>query len=397
MTNISLLNLPIEILHNIFDYLDIKTISQSLRCVCNQLYKVIATYNRFKLDFTSSTNFNFELIFERIPPEDVISLTFSVGTEKQFDSIHLFLSLNGIQRLTRLRSLTLLDVNSVHLDQLLQHINIQSLVSVSIRLQEENHAVLLPLLSTVISQPHFRKLCLTGYRGITNTLTWPINCTLRCLTIQECTFEEYNIILQKCSLLKVLELQNCTMYNYNETSFSSSIHTFYPQVTSLTMTNCHIAFKNLYFLLSLTPSLIHLKLLVKYSWDFENFCNGSFWEEFIKQKLPGLCNFNFFFCKSLQYNSTIHNLHSIINRYQTPFWLQYKQWYVTCDCVISSSSSQVMVYTIPEHIGDMRYLIRCQATVTENICFITEPMSNKTDQVNNTDVRMKHSLIILCD
>ncbi|CAM4913739.1 unnamed protein product [Rotaria socialis] len=108
-------------------------------------------------------------------------------------------------------------------------------------------------------------------------------------------------------------------------------------------------------------------------------------EEFIQKSLPLLNKFDFCFRRTSSNCSEFHSLHSIINQYRTPFWLEHKYWYVTCDYTISASSSQVILYTKSVNIDSGQILIRCQALSTDDIYYFTKYQSNEKDQVNEKE------------
>lgn len=105
----SLLNLPVEILHSICDRLDVLTIVGSFRYVCKYLYDVTDSYNRYTINITSISESALTSLSTRIRPESIISLTFSDADYlKRDQSIH-FCSVFDISRLTTLHSLALYD------------------------------------------------------------------------------------------------------------------------------------------------------------------------------------------------------------------------------------------------------------------------------------------------
>ena len=55
----SLLTLPVELLHRIFDYLDAQTILLSFSYVCTHLRAVTHTYEKYTLDLTSISKSDF--------------------------------------------------------------------------------------------------------------------------------------------------------------------------------------------------------------------------------------------------------------------------------------------------------------------------------------------------
>ncbi|CAF2173055.1 unnamed protein product [Rotaria magnacalcarata] len=362
MTNVSLLDLPVEILHFILDHLDTPTIFRSLRSASRQLYAIANAFDQFELDLSSVVKCHLEFISDLIRTEHITSLIFSFVNNEGSVNADLILSIFS----TRLRSLTLLEINKVELlDLLLQHVNLMSLVSFSVQLHNVYGTVTLPLLSTVIAQSKMRKLCLIGFNYMKTVLSWPTHCALQQLKIGCCTFQEYNFILEHCPLLKTFEMQNCTMYHINNsTHVTSSAGAYFSGLVSLTMNNCYLSFGELDFLLSLTPSLIHFKL-INVGWNSNSLFDGFRWEKFIQKRLPFLNKFDFCFRSTFRNYSEFHSLHSIINSYRTPFWLERKHWYVTCDYTISASSSQVILYTKPVNIDNCQILIRCQVLSTD--------------------------------
>ncbi|CAF3610750.1 unnamed protein product [Rotaria socialis] len=386
MTNVSLLDLPVEILHFILDHLDTPTIFRSLRSASRQLYATVNAYDRFELDLSSVAQCHLEFISDLIRTENITSLIFSFANNEGAVNADLVLSIFSTRQFTRLRSLTLLEINKIELlDLLLQHVDLLSLVSFSVQLRNVYGTETLPLLSTVIAQPNMRKLRLIGFNYMKPALSWPTHCALQQLKIGCCTFQEYNFILEHCPLLKTFEMQNCTMYHINNRmNVTSSAGAHFSQLTSLTMNNCYLSFGELYVLLSLTPSLIHFKL-INVGWNSNSLFDGFRWEEFIQKSLPLLNKFDFCFRRTSSNCSEFHSLHSIINQYRTPFWLEHKYWYVTCDYTISASSSQVILYTKPVNIDSGQILIRCQALSTDDICYFTKYQSNEKDQVNEKE------------
>ena len=130
--------------------------------------------------------------------------------------------------------------------------------------------------------------------------------------------------------------------------------TVYPQLISLNITYCTLEFQDLKSLLSLTPSLVHLQLFAVRS-VFDSILNGIYWEQFIQDKLFSLEEFQFCFqCQFKDYTDAIR-IDSLILPFQTPFWLDKKHWFVTCDYVpkdifiqIYTKSLHDTVYHAPE-------------------------------------------------
>ncbi|CAF2859740.1 unnamed protein product [Rotaria sp. Silwood2] len=393
MTNVYLLHLPTEIFHCIFDYLDTPTILRSIRCACSQLHAIVNTYDHFELEFKSIDIDRIKFISDVIGIENITSLIFSIGNSKQSNNIDLALSIFTTRQSNRLRSLTLLEIFHSDLNQLLPCINALSLVSLTIHLCGTYAISTNTPRSIITLQSSLQKFHLKGLHSITNTLSWPTHCILQSLTIEYCSFKEYQFILDHCPLLRTLVIERCSLYDINVRTMTTSTFRSYTQLTSLIMCNIYLSFDELSVLLSLTRSLINLKI-ISWSGNFYSLCDGSKWEEFIQNKLPRLNNFEFCFRQTLDYNNNHPSHHSIINLYRTPFWLEKKHWYVTCDCVIRSSfASEIILYTMPIKIDNIRLIIRCQALSMDNLCYFTKYQLNHQDEISEREVCIKCSSI----
>lgn len=109
MSTISLIDLPVEILHRICDSLDITIILRALRYVCKRLHAVTHSYHRYKIDIMSISVSTLKFVSGQIQPEKIISLIVSTDYFNRDQRI-LFPSIFDMHRFTRLHSLTLLDV-----------------------------------------------------------------------------------------------------------------------------------------------------------------------------------------------------------------------------------------------------------------------------------------------
>ena len=136
----------------------------------------------------------------------------------------------------------------------------------------------------------------------------------------------------------------------------------YRQLTSLTLNDIGMTMDKLELLLSLTPSLLHLDLASSEK-SFEFARCLSQWEEFIRLKLPRLCELKFcFFC----FCSNWENFESLIVACRTPFWLKEKRWFVTCQfrddwtssfTVFTSSNSSMLSYQEVNNFDKMLVLL----------------------------------------
>ncbi|CAF5184366.1 unnamed protein product, partial [Rotaria magnacalcarata] len=117
----SLQTLPIELVHRIFDQLDIQTIIFSIRSTCKLLYAITNTYNRCALNFRYTSKSDLLLMSLIIDPKNVISLTLSDENETHSE-IRFMFSHFHIDQFTRLRSLTLSNIKYDDLEKFQKHI-----------------------------------------------------------------------------------------------------------------------------------------------------------------------------------------------------------------------------------------------------------------------------------
>jgi hypothetical protein len=130
----------------------------------------------------------------------------------------------------------------------------------------------------------------------------------------------------------------------------------YEQLTSLTLVDSRMTIKGLMSILSLTPLLTNLKIICSAD-SFDTIADGSHWEQFIRTNLPLLNEFQFFFTNIYNVYYRSRDVELLISRFQTPFWLEEKQWCVTCDYI--NYLNQVMLYKIPLCGTDSTY--ECEA------------------------------------
>ncbi len=363
MSTVNIQSLPIEIIYHIFDYLDVKTIFCSFRCTCKQFYATINNYNRFKLNFTSNSKVNFEPMSRFIRPENIISLTFSSNYTEKFDK---FFSMFRACQLTGLRSLTLNEIVADDLDRFLQHIDMYNLVSLSIKASSgtDETKILFSTMS-IISRYHLQKLNLSHFDyKILKNISWPVDSTLQHLTIEDCSFKQFQLILHQLSHLRTLELHAFTSDDLEQIALSPSTYVNYSQLKSLTINYFTLSIEYLKLFLSLTPALIHLQLFST-RWSLDSLFDGACWVELIQTKLPLLSKFIFLFW--LRDVPISENLNSIIHSFQTPFWLNDKHWFVTCGCILTSAVCPFMLHTLPISLSKGEILIRREALLMDRV------------------------------
>ena len=321
----SLQSLPVEIFYRILDHIDGETILLSFRKVCKKFKAITNTYNRYELDFSSMSKTDFDFACRAIRPEDVISLTLSNGDHTP-DQINQFFSLFTIDRLIRLRSLTLLHVYNKNTDELQTILNqiltVCPLTSFSIQSKYGDKMQLQPLLSSIITQSTLRRLDFGIYYFKIDKIPWPANCLLEYLKIGTCTFQQFCAILDHSPNLRTLVLRNCS-----EIHIGLPIIKTYPQLTSLTFDDLsgYIYMYVLEPILSRTPSLIHLKIV-----SIDDGCSlsdGAQWEKFIQTKLLYLKKFEFFFGRLPGYFDDSPEMKSLVS-FQTSFWRETQRMIV---------------------------------------------------------------------
>jgi hypothetical protein len=115
----------------------------------------------------------------------------------------------------------------------------------------------------------------------------------------------------------------------------------FKQLTSLGLKNLNMKVDDLEFLLRLTPSLTHLKLIGN-----GNFLDGHRWEQFIRINLPVLNKFEFIFNEARCDYSNHPDIERIIESFRTTFWIELKNWFVTCEYNIKSPEL-IQLYSMP--------------------------------------------------
>jgi hypothetical protein len=227
-----LLALPVEILYHIIDYIDTSTIFLSLPNVCTYFRAILSTYNQYQLDLSSVSKPYFHRICRLIQPDNILSLTLS-DDNKTPGQIRLFLSLFNIEQFTRLLSLTLLRIDDDDLSKIL-HSNITSmLTSLLINWREAHcpsHKTLTPL-SSILNRLNLHKLELKVGSYAIEEMSWPIQYTLKHLTLMYITHRQYSTILRKTPHLKTLVLNHCSMHEIDENVATLSIPIVCAQLT----------------------------------------------------------------------------------------------------------------------------------------------------------------------
>jgi hypothetical protein len=346
MTALSIEILPVELLHRIFDNLDTETIFLSVRLVSKFFQLVVNTYDRYILNFKLIFKPNFYLFCRLIHPNNVISLTFS-NEYRIRDEIALFISFNRLQEYTRLRSLNLLNIDEDQLNIILEKIDLNLLTSFSFNINKYDDTckeITTNHLSSIITKPTLRKLEFNIYNGRMSQISWPTDSMIQYLTINRfITMDNLSRIFQYSPHLHTLimsEMLSGLINNLTSKCFR--------QLKSLTIEKISVTNDELESFLLLIPSLVHLKLI-----NETKLMNGKQWEQFIQFNLPHLDKFEFYF-KASTSNKASTDVELIINSFQTPFWIEYKKWFIICVQTLVYPHT-IELYTIPIIKSSMCY------------------------------------------
>jgi hypothetical protein len=343
----SLQTLPVEILHHILDELDAQTILFSFRNTCRQFRAVVISYNRYVLNFKSIAKSDFERLCRLVEPHRVMSLTLSEDDET-FDQIKLFLSHFNLRQFSRLRSLSLFINEEEQLKTIVERFSIRSLESFSLKIEKSDDrrkTTTARLLSSIIAKSNLSKLELPIQEGRFEKILWPAQCSIQYLRIDNViSFDQICSILQCSPHLRTLIISSFFILNSNQ-----SVLTPFQHLTSLTLAKLSKNIDDLELFLSMTPSLVHLKLI-----GYGHYCDGNRWERFIQLHLPLLSEFQFFFNETQNIQQNPPDIEHIIASFQTPFWLEHKKWFVVCEGDTDISRC-ITLYSIPICVPCLSY------------------------------------------
>lgn len=344
MSNAYLLHLPVELLHYIFNYLDVQEIS-SVRRVCKKLYSITNTYDQHHLNINYESMFQLKYSTRWILPESIVSLAIDSHidrsdllwyTPKQYKNyvINSLLLSFDLHRFTRLRSLVMKNMRNSDIDILTQHLNINSLESLSIDLRVDGISKAAVFLNVILSQNRIRKLFFKNVELILDDILWPVNSRLEYLKVNVCWYKQYENILNNLTNLKTFVIDEWKRPHLTYTT-ALSICKCPSLLTSLTITKCTLPMKHIELLLSQTSSITHLKLISCHH-AFDTIFDGYNWEQFILKKLPQLIHFEYFFSFMDTTNNYMERLNNLIASFETPFWLQNKHWFTICGYTFES-------------------------------------------------------------
>ncbi|CAF0969857.1 unnamed protein product [Adineta ricciae] len=381
MVNASLLILPVELVHNILDYFDAKTVL-SLRRVCKQMYDLVNTYNRFKFIFKSTSSpLAIESIFQKISPENVVSLTIvdvnntdQSTNEEQYPFYSLFHNLH----FTRLRSMTFHGVPGEEVAHWAEHIlNVDSLALLSIQWSELARQRTWPSVLSTFRQYHLRQLCINHVHNLTEHILWPDQWILEHLTINECTYREYVTLLLQLPHLRTFSTRQCIVSDADISAPSSiNRNSVTAKLESLTVTHCLLSMPYLQMLLSLTPSVRRLQL-ASHRQMFDLFFNATHWENLIPAILPQLDKFEFIFFHTYDDEDNSIDVEALLASFRTPFWLDNERWLVAAAYALHEND--IWLYTMPLRFVCVRDVVRLETSTMSGDTFrLTKRPLHKT-------------------
>ncbi|CAF3346636.1 unnamed protein product [Rotaria socialis] len=339
----SLCTLPVELIHHIFHYLDAQTIVRSFRSVCKQFYTIVKAYDQFKLDFNASLKSDFLFLCNFISPENIQSLTLSDRDETP-GQVEFFLSFTRIKQFTRLRYLTIFEIDDCYLNIILKDLSTLTLQSLCIHSERDysRDNTSLDQLSSVMSLPSLHNVNLNIPNLNLSELLWSLECKVQHLEIYCRTLDEYCNILNHLPNLRKFVVIQLNQDSTDEIVTQLSNLTPFRQLSYLAFKHCHIDIILLELLLLLAPSIERLQLIR--SIDLHTFiAHLHQWANFIETKLPSLTQFEFFLTEDEHdFNFTV-DTESLIDPFRTSFWTEKKSWFAICDYIVYPRT--VILYT----------------------------------------------------
>ncbi|CAF3544668.1 unnamed protein product [Rotaria socialis] len=339
----SLCTLPVELIHHIFHYLDAQTIVRSFRSVCKQFYTIVKAYDQFKLDFNASLKSDFLFLCNFISPENIQSLTLSDRDETP-GQVEFFLSFTRIKQFTRLRYLTIFEIDDCYLNIILKDLSTLTLQSLCIHSERDysRDNTSLDQLSSVMSLPSLHNVNLNIPNLNLSELLWSLECKVQHLEIYCRTLDEYCNILNHLPNLRKFVVIQLNQDSTDEIVTQLSNLTPFRQLSYLAFKHCHIDIILLELLLLLAPSIERLQLIR--SIDLHTFiAHLHQWANFVETKLPFLTQFEFFLTEDEHdFNFTV-DTESLIDPFRTSFWTEKKSWFAICDYIVYPRT--VILYT----------------------------------------------------
>jgi len=297
------------------------------------------------------------------------------------DQISLFISNCRLQQLARLRSISLFGIDENQLNFILKRINVDHLTSFSIYIREydqRRRKTTAHYISSIMAQATLRKVELNIKDPRLSTIQWPSNCRNESLTLNEYIGVDNLFEIIGCSpqLHQLIIKADITLMPNNLNQKSG-----FTQITSLSLEKMRMSIDDLEYFLSLTPSLIYLKLI-----GHSSVFDGKRWEEFLPGNLPHLNKFEFLISSLKSINQTRKDLKLILQSFQSPFWIEHKKWFVAC-AFHRNFPRTIQIYSIPicKTIFDDR--------LHSKMCFLSTSKHLLTlENFNQVDLRLEEPI-----
>lgn len=312
-TTTTLLSLPTEILHWIFDELDIKTLFLSVGLTCKQLHLAARTYNRLKLDFISKQNLS--SVCQALAPENVFSLTVTYDND-HFTTNDLGFFIDNLRQFTCLRTLSYVVYNEAELNMLLDFLSTSQIMTLEIYIRNRQNS----------SKSEFSPVSTLSQSNKSIDTRLVKYSTLQCLSLKDCTHEQLSWIMRYFPDLQKLDIPFMDENEAKQTPQTLSISMLYLNLTTFKLNCSTMSTDNLEILLSCMPSLLRLDLKATVR-SVNLLFDASFLKKLISNKLPRLQDFT---CYFMSIPDNYGQLESLIVPFRTPFWYEEKRWFFSC-------------------------------------------------------------------
>ena len=341
-------NLPVELLHHIFNYCDSKTIFLNIGSVCKRLRTVVYQYNQIELEFsrisTSIVRRTLRYISRHAVKSLILSLRYPSATKNELRSY-----MSDILQFDQLRNLSLRNLRDEYLQLFLESLNYTQLTTLEIIIEDKPTVKTFSLLASMTKKfNNLQKFSLTSLKHKIEDIALLGQCNITHLTIDKCLYSEYLAVLYHVSSLKTLQLNDVIMNVDNSSPIS--------QLTCLIIQDCCLSTEHLKLLISKTNALRHLKLTFRTPKKFESLGDIYDWENFFRTELNFLHRFEFFISYELPSNDMIY-FESFLIPFQEPFWLTEKRWFVVCEYNARNNYLRynnpplIFIYTMPNIYG----------------------------------------------
>lgn len=477
-SSVKLDQLPIELLHKIFDELDISHIYPSLYCASKFLRHVVSLYNRFHFNMKLMSYRSLEYISSNILAEQITSLTLVNDLDTPL-LLDLFLQKFSLDAFIQLRTITLFDIDDQEtINRILLPIaevdTCKALSRIQITNQNESYdEVFLETIKSILSKNSLRTLYsdLSYGRGTSNPLTWPDHCAMRHLIFHDsCSISFLRTIFRHTPNLETLlitdldfddeiDLNHPSAADPNDDDDASSISSinssssdsdddsdvqenvpanvllipppppppplpqspllapqpeeqralkkerfepinFTGNLKSLTINSCTFSMSKIEWLLQEFSSLKRFRLLTALGNSDEWILDGILWSQLVSQ----LDTFQFIFTVNPE-DSTEFRAQDCLKKFQTPFWLEEKTWFVA----LEHYAAEVILYTLP--YLSQSYIVKERSSSFEyhtTLPDVSHPKFQSMDHVHelcidvheisnaSTDVRIVYLLLFIC-